>query len=204
MLFVYKFSVFNFLILGGHFGNGVRAGASVPNPTRAARGAAVAPPADPTPTSAGSPGQDGPIKTKGMLKGWSSLAASSSVSKSNERQMKASDTFNAFKRAAHEKQERERQIQEQQDAIRMKKEAAERQRMQADAEKRREREEEEALEQARRAMMLKDVNRPTNHNNSSYSNDSSGDVPANNTENTDAEKARIGKFYSSFGSFGLI
>ena len=189
-----------FIYLGGHFGNGVRAGgAAVPNPTRAARGsAAVAqPPADPTPTSAGSPGQaDGPIKTKGMLKGWSSLAASSSVSKSNERQMKASDTFNAFKRAAHEKQERERQIQEQQDAIRMKKEAAERQRMQADAEKRREREEEEALEQARRAMMLKDVNRPTNHNNSSYSNDSnSGDVPANNTENTDAEKARIGKFY---------
>merc|ERR1719361_1475741 len=171
---------------GSHFGNGVRTSGGTPagpppaaasnNPSRSSRGehpgrgghgghqggggghVAAA-------SSGGGASPDTP-KTKAQLKGWSSLAGNmASQSKTNERQKTTSDTFNAFKKAAAEKQERVRQLQEQQESIRMKKEAAERQRLQAESERGREREEEEALEQARRAMMLKDVNRPTNHNN---------------------------------------
>jgi len=168
---------------GSHFGNGVRTSGGTPagpppaaaaasnNPSRSSRehpgrgghqggGGHVAV------ASSGGASPDTP-KTKAQLKGWSSLAGNmASQSKTNERQKTTSDTFNAFKKAAAEKQERVRQLQEQQESIRMKKEAAERQRLQAESEKRREREEEEALEQARRAMMLKDVSRPTNHNSS--------------------------------------
>merc|ERR1711899_649762 len=167
---------------GSHFGNGVRTSGGTPagpppaaaasnNPSRSSRehpgrgghqggGGHVAV------ASSGGASPDTP-KTKAQLKGWSSLAGNmASQSKTNERQKTTSDTFNAFKKAAAEKQERVRQLQEQQESIRMKREAAERQRLQAESEKRREREEEEALEQARRAMMLKDVSRPTNHNSS--------------------------------------
>merc|ERR1712029_349380 len=107
-------------------------------------------------TVSGSPGSnpgggEGP-KTKAMLKGWSSLVQSSSAKSAQERQLKASDTFNAFKKAAQEKADRERVLQEQQESQRMKKLNEERQRKQEENERRRE--EEEALEQARRAMMI--------------------------------------------------
>jgi len=199
----------------GHFGNGVT---SVTNPminpsnnqtmhANPNRGSKAG--SNDLPPSSGSPDGGGP-KTKAMLKGWSSLAQASSASKAQERQQKASDTFNAFKKAAQEKQERERQLQEQQESIRMKKEAAERQRLQQESDKRRDREEEEALEQARMAMM----NRPrqaaenrggqtptmtTNHNSSfpdqvvanAGSAQSGSDHPNNPESDADAERARI-------------
>merc|ERR1711953_1215806 len=109
-------------------------------------------------TVSGSPGSNsgggGGPKTKAMLKGWSSLVQSSSSKSAQERQLKASDTFNAFKKAAQEKADRERVLQEQQESQRMKKLNEERQRKQEENERRREKEEEEALEQARRAMMI--------------------------------------------------
>merc|ERR1712037_597737 len=142
---------------------------------------------------AGSP-DGGGHKTKAMLKGWSTLANQATASSNKAKQIKASDTFNAFKKAAQEKQERELQVQKQ--------------RQQAESEKRREREEEEALEQARRAMMLnthKDVNRPlpnnpvVNHNsstvdqsnNDSQVGESGGGGNNASVQNTEADKARI-------------
>ena len=76
------------------------------------------------------------------------------VNKSQFLQQKASDTFNAFRKAAQEKTERERQLKEQQESIRMKKEAAERERKRQENERRREQAEEEMLEQARRSMQI--------------------------------------------------
>ena len=65
-----------------------------------------------------------------------------------------SDTFKAFQKAAQEKEQRERALREQSDLARQKKEQAERERKRIEHERRKEREEEEALEQARRAMMI--------------------------------------------------
>jgi len=125
-----------------------------------------------------------------------------SKNRTNDRQLKASDTFNAFKKQAQEKQERERQLQEQLHAEKIKKAQEEKQRQQADAEKRRQQEEEDALEQARRAMMCNDVGRrpagtpasAPNHNNSGYagSMDSGlgGDGPPSNNSQADAEAER--------------
>ena len=141
-------------------------------------------------TVSGSPGSQGPEgpKTKAMLKGWSSLAQSSSASKAQERQIKASDTFNAFKKAAQEKADRERALQEQQESQRMKKAAEERQRKQEENERRREKEEEEALEQARRAMMCKS-NENSNQGQNHFEKDSA-EVQAEAEEAEKAEKAR--------------
>jgi len=192
---------------GGHFGNGFTPSSGptqVPQKKQPPATAAVV--ANDIP-SAGSP-DGGGHKTKAMLKGWSTLANQATASSNKAKQIKASDTFNAFKKAAQEKQERELQLQKQQESIRHKKEQEEKQRQQAESEKRREREEEEALEQARRAMMLnthKDVNRPlpnnpvVNHNSSTVdqsNNDSqvgeSGGGGNNATvQNTEADKARI-------------
>ena len=82
------------------------------------------------------------------------LSRLSNVNKSQFLQQKASDTFNAFRKAAQEKTERERQLKEQQESIRMKKEAAERERKRQENERRREQAEEEMLEQARRSMQM--------------------------------------------------
>jgi len=76
------------------------------------------------------------------------------VNKSQILQQKASDTFNAFRKAAQEKTERERQLKEQQETIRLKKEAAERERKRQENERRREQAEEDMLEQARRSMQM--------------------------------------------------
>ena len=175
----------------GVHGNGIRGG---PNANRG------------PPSAAASSSPDGGPKTKAMLKGWSSLADSAKQNRTNDRQLKASDTFNAFKKQAQEKQERERQLQEQLHAEKIKKAQEEKQRQQADAEKRRQQEEEDALEQARRAMMCNDVGRrpagggggaSTNHNSSGYANsmDSGlgGDGPPSNSSlaDADAERARL-------------
>jgi len=206
---------------GGHFGNGftpssgpggggVGPGQVPPHKKPPATAAVVANDIPPT----GSPEGQGGHKTKAMLKGWSTLASSSSGgSNKAARQIKASDTFNAFKKAAQEKQERELQLQKQQESIRLKKEQEEKLRQQAESEKRREREEEEALEQARRAMMIgssKDVNRPslvntssTNHN--SYNNSNTGSntgsggmTGSNNTGNSGGQT--VGNSNSAAGS----
>ena len=192
---------------GGHFGNGFTPSSGptqVPQKKQPPATAAVV--ANDIP-SAGSP-DGGGHKTKAMLKGWSTLANQATASSNKAKQIKASDTFNAFKKAAQEKQERELQLQKQQESIRHKKEQEEKQRQQAESEKRREREEEEALEQARRAMMLnthKDVNRPlpnnpvVNHNsstvdqsnNDSQVGESGGGGNNASVQNTEADKARI-------------
>jgi hypothetical protein len=79
---------------------------------------------------------------------------SSNVNKSQILQQKASDTFNAFRKAAQEKTERERQLKEQQETVRLKKEAAERERKRQEHERKRELQDEEMLEQARRSMQI--------------------------------------------------
>ena len=81
-------------------------------------------------------------------------SSSSNVSKSQVLQQKASDTFNAFRKAAQEKTERERQLKEQQETVRLKKEAAERERKRQEHERKREIQEEEMLEAARRSMPM--------------------------------------------------
>ena len=78
----------------------------------------------------------------------------SNVNKSQILQQKASDTFNAFRKAAQEKTERERQLKEQQETVRLKKEAAERERKRQEHERKRELQDEEMLEQARRSMQI--------------------------------------------------
>merc|ERR1719415_66692 len=109
-----------------------------------------------------------------MLKGWEHLGGSASQNAtqsgtnnfqqgiqsnqagSNRLSMgkNTSDTFKAFQKAAQEKEQRERTLKEQNDLARQKKEQAERERKRIEHERRKEREEEEALEQARRAMMI--------------------------------------------------
>ena len=81
-------------------------------------------------------------------------SSSSNVSKSQVLQQKASDTFNAFRKAAQEKTERERQLKEQQETVRLKKEAAERERKRQEHERKMEMQEVEMLEQARRSMSI--------------------------------------------------
>ena len=189
----------------GHFGNGLASGsAAAPQAPQAPTAAPAVNkkgqnlPNDIMQTSPSS--QEGP-KTKAMLKGWSTLAQTSNqatpVSSNKGSRIKATDTFIAFKKAAQEKQERERQLQEQQLQEKMKKEEAERQRKQQETEKRRALEEEEALEQARRAMMLKDVTRPSgpmstaaNHNSSSFSS-TQATIPAPASQATQAATAPI-------------
>merc|ERR1711953_1156051 len=100
----------------------------------------------------GNPGGGEGPKTKAMLKGWSSLVQSSSAKSAQERQLKASDTFNAFKKAAQEKADRERVLQEQQESQRMKKLNEERQRKQKENERRREKEDEKAAQEAAEAQ----------------------------------------------------
>lgn len=118
-------------------------------------------------------------KSKGQLKGWSSLAgqpvnpvapASSTAmpaNKTSSRAATASDTFAAFQKAAKEKEARERTLQEQKKFKERQKESEERDRQRheierqrqdkerhrVEMEKRKEQEEENALEQARRSMM---------------------------------------------------
>ncbi|KAL6264581.1 hypothetical protein P5V15_004683 [Pogonomyrmex californicus] len=84
---------------------------------------------------------------------WSSLAqASSPQSAAAGSSMKsaARDTFQAFKKQAKEKQDRQRALLEQQEMRRQQKEQAERERLRQENERRREREEEDALDKVRK------------------------------------------------------
>jgi len=100
-------------------------------------------------------------KTKGALKGWSSLipekvtpvATPSPVVGPKSRTVNASDTFAAFQKAAKEKEARERSLKEQQELSRERERQRERERLRVEHERRKEREEEDTLEQARRAML---------------------------------------------------
>ncbi|KAI4492152.1 hypothetical protein M0802_010049 [Mischocyttarus mexicanus] len=85
---------------------------------------------------------------------WSSLAQASSPQSTAGSSMKsaARDTFQAFKKQAKEKQDRQRALLEQQELRRQQKEQAERERLRQENEKRREREEEDALEKARKSV----------------------------------------------------
>ncbi|KAI4482722.1 hypothetical protein M0804_008575 [Polistes exclamans] len=85
---------------------------------------------------------------------WSSLAQASSPQSTAGSSMKsaARDTFQAFKKQAKEKQDRQRALLEQQEMRRQQKEQAERERLRQENEKRREREEEDALEKARKSV----------------------------------------------------
>ncbi|KAK0172111.1 hypothetical protein PV328_005476 [Microctonus aethiopoides] len=79
---------------------------------------------------------------------WSSLAQASSPQSAAGSSMKsaARDSFQAFKKQAKEKQDRQRALMEQQEMRRQQKEQAERERLRQENERRREREEEDALE----------------------------------------------------------
>jgi len=99
-------------------------------------------------------------KSKGALKGWSTLAgtpvtpgSAGGVLPPGKSRVATSDTFAAFQKAAKEKADRERSLREQQEMSRKVKERNERERQRAEHEKRKEQEEELALEQARRSMM---------------------------------------------------
>ncbi|KYM96936.1 Bromodomain-containing protein 2 [Cyphomyrmex costatus] len=84
---------------------------------------------------------------------WSSLAqASSPQSAAAGSSMKsaARDSFQAFKKQAKEKQDRQRALLEQQEMRRQQKEQAERERLRQENERRREREEEDALDKVRK------------------------------------------------------
>lgn len=84
---------------------------------------------------------------------WSSLAqASSPQSAAAGSSMKsaARDSFQAFKKQAKEKQDRQRALMEQQEMRRQQKEQAERERLRQENERRREREEEDALDKVRK------------------------------------------------------
>ncbi|XP_035733356.1 bromodomain-containing protein 2-like isoform X1 [Vespa mandarinia] len=83
---------------------------------------------------------------------WSSLAQASSPQSTAGSSMKsaARDSFQAFKKQAKEKQDRQRALLEQQEMRRQQKEQAERERLRQENEKRREREEEDALEKVRK------------------------------------------------------
>lgn len=99
-------------------------------------------------------------KSKGALKGWSSLAGTPVTPGSaggalpiGKSRVATSDTFAAFQKQAKEKADRERSLREQQEMNRRVKERSEKERQRAEQEKRKEQEEELALEQARRSMM---------------------------------------------------
>ncbi|KAK2574994.1 hypothetical protein KPH14_008751 [Odynerus spinipes] len=85
---------------------------------------------------------------------WSSLAQASSPQSTAGSSMKsaARDSFQAFKKQAKEKQDRQRALLEQQEMRRQQKEQAERERLRQENEKRREREEEDALEKVRKTV----------------------------------------------------
>ncbi|XP_012252969.2 homeotic protein female sterile-like isoform X2 [Athalia rosae] len=85
---------------------------------------------------------------------WSSLAQASSPQSAAGTSMKsaARDTFQAFKRQAKEKQDRQRALLEQQEVRRQQKEHAERERLRQENERRREREEEDALDKVRKTV----------------------------------------------------
>ncbi|XP_031836833.1 homeotic protein female sterile isoform X5 [Nomia melanderi] len=83
---------------------------------------------------------------------WSSLAQASSPQSAAGSSMKsaARDSFQAFKKQAKEKQDRQRALLEQQEMRRQQKEQAERERLRQENERRREREEEDALDKVRK------------------------------------------------------
>ncbi|XP_020283132.1 bromodomain-containing protein 4-like isoform X2 [Pseudomyrmex gracilis] len=84
---------------------------------------------------------------------WSSLAQASSpqsVAAGSSMKSAARDSFQAFKKQAKEKQDRQRALMEQQEMRRQQKEQAERERLRQENERRREREEEDALDKVRK------------------------------------------------------
>ncbi|XP_061928881.1 homeotic protein female sterile isoform X14 [Apis cerana] len=85
---------------------------------------------------------------------WSSLAQASSPQSAAGSSMKsaAQDSFQAFKKQAKEKQDRQRALLEQQEMRRQQKEQAERERLRQENERRREREEEDALDKVRKTV----------------------------------------------------
>ncbi|XP_033323218.1 homeotic protein female sterile isoform X5 [Megalopta genalis] len=85
---------------------------------------------------------------------WSSLAQASSPQSTAGSSMKsaARDSFQAFKKQAKEKQDRQRALLEQQEMRRQQKEQAERERLRQENERRREREEEDALDKVRKTV----------------------------------------------------
>lgn len=85
---------------------------------------------------------------------WSSLAQASSPQSAAGSSMKsaARDSFQAFKKQAKEKQDRQRALLEQQEMRRQQKEQAERERLRQESERRREREEEDALDKVRKTV----------------------------------------------------
>ncbi|XP_076183936.1 homeotic protein female sterile isoform X3 [Ptiloglossa arizonensis] len=85
---------------------------------------------------------------------WSSLAQASSPQSAAGSCMKsaARDSFQAFKKQAKEKQDRQRALLEQQEMRRQQKEQAERERLRQENERRREREEEDALDKVRKTV----------------------------------------------------
>ncbi|XP_076233031.1 homeotic protein female sterile isoform X9 [Calliopsis andreniformis] len=85
---------------------------------------------------------------------WSSLAQASSPQSAAGSSMKsaARDSFQAFKKQAKEKQDRQRALLEQQEMRRQQKEQAERERLRQENERRREREEEDALDKGRKTV----------------------------------------------------
>ncbi|XP_078045321.1 homeotic protein female sterile isoform X5 [Augochlora pura] len=85
---------------------------------------------------------------------WSSLAQASSPQSTAGSSMKsaARDSFQAFKKQAKEKQDRQRALMEQQEMRRQQKEQAERERLRQENERRREREEEDALDKVRKTV----------------------------------------------------
>ncbi|XP_053987784.1 homeotic protein female sterile-like isoform X5 [Hylaeus volcanicus] len=85
---------------------------------------------------------------------WSSLAQASSPQSAAGSSMKsaARDSFQAFKKQAKEKQDRQRALLEQQEMRRQQKEQAERERLRQENERRREREEEDALDKVRKTV----------------------------------------------------
>lgn len=89
---------------------------------------------------------------------WSSLASSSSTNSSAALKSSMADSFQAFKKQAKEKAEKQRALIEQQELKRVAKEAQERERKRLEDEKRREKEEEDALEKVRKSALEK---RPT-------------------------------------------
>jgi hypothetical protein len=86
---------------------------------------------------------------------WSSLAQNANQGSSGVGGNKTGtslDSFQQFKKAAKEKQDRQRQLLEQQEIRRIEKERADRERLRLEKERQREREEEEALERMRKGL----------------------------------------------------
>jgi bromodomain-containing protein 4 len=97
------------------------------------------------------------VQTKGALKGWSTLmpektGPTTPQSAGPKKVVSTSDTFDAFRKAAKEKADRERGLKEQQELARQQKERSERERRRQEQERRKEKEEEDGLEQARIAL----------------------------------------------------